>query len=226
MKFKNMLQWLPGAISELVGIIFCIIYAVVDGGNVMTYIELLGASLLPFVFPVYNIITKKPLPIILSVVTAVFVFCACDLGSAMGVYDKIRCWDLILHGVFGFVCSLIVFIFLIRWNGLQMSPFGFLLIIFAFTMGVAALWEVLEYITDRITGNDAQRVEESIALGKSPLADTMEDIMIAMAGSAVFYVTLALDKLINYKVYNRLCGFSGFKKPDSMPRQYPDESAE
>ncbi|MDE7076548.1 MAG: hypothetical protein K2O62_04430 [Clostridia bacterium] len=212
MKVKKFIQWLPGILSELIAVVFCIIYALTDGSRLTMYPQLLVFALFPLLFPICGVISKKPLPLILSVISAVFVFCACNLGSAMGLYNKVQCWDLIMHGAFGFVCSLTVFVFLVRWNGTKLNPVGFILIIFAFTLGVAAIWEVWEYISDRITGGDAQRVLESIALGKSPVADTMEDIMIAIAGSAAFFVTLIIDKFCNHKLYSRLCGFTGFEK--------------
>ncbi len=212
MKAKRFIQWLPGILSELIAVAMCIVYAVIDGSKTTMYLELPVSALLPFLFPIYGIISKKPLPLILSVISAAFVFLACGLGSAIGLYDKVLCWDLIMHGMFGFVCSLIVFVLLVRWNGSKLNPVGFMAIIFAFTMGVAALWEVWEYLCDRITGGDAQRVLESVALGKSPVADTMEDIMIAMAGSALFFVTLIIDKFCSHKLYSRLCGFAGFEK--------------
>ncbi|MGN0823789.1 MAG: hypothetical protein ACI4MB_01830 [Candidatus Coproplasma sp.] len=212
MKIKKFIKWLPGIISELIAIVFCVVYAAIDGSKFTMYLELLASALLPFAFPVYGLISKKPMPIILSIISSVFVFFASNLGSALGFYDLIYCWDLIMHGAFGFLCSLIIFVLIMQWNGDKLNPIGCLLIIFVFTLGVAALWEVWEYLADTITGGDAQRIEESIAMGKSPVADTMEDIMIAMAGSAIFLITLGLDKLNHYKLFSRLCGFSGFKR--------------
>lgn len=212
MKVKKFIQWLPGIVSELIAVLFCIIYAVTDGSKNIVYPELLVAALLPFVFPVLGIITKKTFPIALSILYAVFIFCASVLGSGVDLYHKLHCWDLIIHGVFGFMCSLTVYVLLIRWNGSALNRVGFMLIICTVTMGVAALWEVWEYSTDLITGADSQMVAESIALGKSPVADTMEDIMIAMAGSAVFFVALIIDKFSGHKMYFRLCGFEGFNK--------------
>ncbi|MDE5867414.1 MAG: hypothetical protein K2H02_00545 [Anaeroplasmataceae bacterium] len=212
MKVKKFIQWLPGIISELIAALFCIIYAVIDGSKATMYFQLLTAFLLPFIFPIYGVISKKPLPLILSIISAVFVIFASGLGSAMGLYDKIYCWDLIMHGIFGFACSLIIFVLLIRCNGNKLNPIGFMIIIFLVTMGVAAIWEIIEYLADRLMDGDSQRVLESVALGKSPVADTMEDIMIAMAGCAVFFVTLFIDKFCNYKLYSRLCDFTGFEK--------------
>lgn len=212
MKKKNISQWIPGITLELISVVSCIIYALTDASNKLVYLELLGASLAPFLFPVYNMLTKKPLPMILSIITAVFVFLTCNLVIACNFYNKIICWDLLMHGTFGFVCCLILFVMLIRWNGSKLNPVGFMIIIFVFTMGVAALWEVWEYLADSITGGDAQRVMESIAQGKSPVADTMEDIIVSMAGCAIFYITLIIDKFVNHKIYSKLCEFSGFEK--------------
>ncbi|MDE6660334.1 MAG: hypothetical protein K2J93_00735 [Anaeroplasmataceae bacterium] len=208
---NKIIDWIPGIISELVAAVFCLIYSLIDGEKITMYLQILGAALLPFLFPIYTLISKKRLPVLLPILCGIFVFLASNLGTAMHFYDKIYCWDLIMHGIFGFICSLIVFIFLLRWNGNKLNPVGFLIIIFVFTMGIAAIWEVFEYISSCITGEDVQRVLESISMGKSPLADTMEDIMIAMAGSTVFYITLFIDKVLHYKVYSKLCGFDGFK---------------
>ena len=142
MKVKKFIQWLPGIVSELIAVVLCIVYAVIDGSKTTMYLELAVAALLPFLFPIYGVISKKPLPLILSIISATFVFLACGLGSAMGLYGKVHCWDLIMHGVYGFVGSLIVFVLLVRWNGNKLNPIGFMVIIFAFTMGVAALCEV------------------------------------------------------------------------------------
>lgn len=214
MKKEKLVQWLPGIASEAVAAVFCIIYAVTNGSKPLVYAELLAAALLPFAFPVYGAVSKKPLPLVLPVAAAVFVFFASDLGSGLEFYEEIYCWDLIMHGVSGLLCSLFVFVLLMRWNGDKLNPAGCMVIIFVFTMGVAALWEVWEYVTDCITGNDAQHVAESIASGKSPVADTMEDIMIAMAGSAVFFISLLADKFNGWLLYGKLCGFKGFAPRD------------
>lgn len=218
MSIKKITPWLAGIVLETVSAIFCIVYAAKGCTDPIIYLQLLGASLLPFAVPVLGLITKKEFPWALSVAFAVFVFMACNLGSVLKFYDKIPSWDLIMHGVFGFLCSLVIFVLLLRWNGAKLNPIGFMIIIFVFTMGVAALWEVMEYVMDLITHGDSQRVEESIALGKSPVADTMEDIIIAMAGVAVFYITLLADKFNKYKFYSRFCNFNGFEREaDAQP---------
>ena len=75
-------------------------------------------------------------------------------------------------------------------------------------MAGAALWEVFEYICDNLLGNDAQGVRNYVG-GEgvpSPLADTMEDIMITAVGVFVFYFAVFIDKLNGYtackSIYN------------------------
>lgn len=210
LKVSKLIPWLPGVITVAVAAGFCIAYGVCGGSDVTMYLQLLASSLLPFAVPLYTLVTKQPLTAVLSVLAAVFVFCASFLGSGLEFYDKFLCWDWIMHGAFAFIASLAIFIFCVRGRSGKANVLGCVLIVLLATLGIAAIWEIWEYIADSITGADSQRVAESIALGKSPLADTMEDIMIAVAGSALFFIALLADKFCGYKVCRRLCGFSGF----------------
>lgn len=203
---------MPGICAEVLAVIFCIIYAVTDGSKLTMYIELPGASLLPFLIPVYNKIAKKSLPTVISTACAVFVFMAVCLGTCMDFYHKFWFWDLLLHGLSGFLCGLMIFVFIMDWNGAKLNPAGCFFLIFVFCMGIAAIWEVVEYSADTLFGGDAQRVQELIAAGKSPVSDTMEDIIAAMVGSIVFLLAVFVDKLRGYKWLNSLCGFSGFER--------------
>ena len=68
--------------------------------------------------------------------------------------------------------------------------------IFLAVMGLAGLWEVWEYICDRLfVGNDAQNIAGSIASGVSVMTDSMTDIMISIPGVFLFYLLLLIDKI-------------------------------
>lgn len=86
MKNKKVLPWLPGILCEVAAIVFCIIYAAGGGREATMYLQLIAAALLPFLVPVYSLISKKPLTPALSVAAAVFVFLASDLGSGLYFY--------------------------------------------------------------------------------------------------------------------------------------------
>lgn len=210
MKKHNFLQWLPGILGETAAVIFCIIYALTDGSTLTMHIELPGTALLGFLIPVYNKISGKSLPTVLSAACSIFVFMAVCLGTAMDFYHKIWFWDLIMHGLSGFLSGLIIFVFIINWNGSRLNPIGCMIVIFGFCMGIAAIWEVVEFTTDSLFGGDAQRVQESLATGKSPISDTMEDIIAAMVGNIIFLLSVFIDKLNNYTLLSKLCGFTGF----------------
>ncbi|MCI7239532.1 MAG: hypothetical protein MR512_07915 [Anaerococcus sp.] len=100
-----------------------------------------------------------------------------------------------MHGFFGFICSISLYIIFLRELGGVKNWVKYLLTFLA-TMGCGALWEVFEFSVDNILGNDTQRVAESIALGKTPVYDTMIDMIITIGGFVGFMV---LDLLYRKK---------------------------
>ena len=211
-KFKKFYPWLPGVACEVVAAVLSIVYSAIYGAEVIIFLELLGAALLPFVVPIISLFLKKPLPTALAWALAAFVIMAVGLGTCMGLYAAIPWWDLLLHALSGLLCSVTIFILIIRWGGAKLAPAGCMVIIAVFTLGISGLWEIIEYITDAITGNDAQKVAESLAAGKAGTADSMEDMLISLVGVAVFYIMLAVDKKFGYKLFGYLADFHGFEK--------------
>ena len=158
------------------------------------------------------------------IVLAFNIFLSIDLGNAMNFYDLIPIWDLLLHGFFGFVGCVTAAVFLIRWNGDKMTSWGFMLTAAFFTLGFGAVWEIFEYCCDIIMNTDIQRVQESIAAGKSPLADTMEDLIITLAGIAVFFIVAVADKFLKRKFSSLLTNYTD--KIASDTRNLPDADGE
>lgn len=179
---------------------------------------------MPLILPVWGKITKKDFPPALGFLIAFHIFLSIDLGNAMNFYDLIPVWDLLLHGFFGFVGCVTAAVFLIRWNGDKMTSWGFMLTAAFFTLGFGAVWEIFEYCCDIIMNTDIQRVQESIAAGKSPLADTMEDLIITLAGIAVFFITAVADKFLNKRLSSLLTNYTD--KIVSDARNLPDADGE
>lgn len=172
--------------------------------DVLDYLELGIAALIPLACPVISLITKRPMPIGLNVLATALTALSMYLGTAFDFYGKFSWWDLFLHGTFGFVCAAFVLHFLTRWGGSALSPFGKVAIVLLFTLGCAAVWEVWEYICNMLFHNDPQGVAAAIEKGISPIADTMEDIMIAAAGAALFGGVALIDRLTKGKVFRLL----------------------
>lgn len=224
-KRNEILKWLPAAGSMTLAVITAIIYSFIsDEIIVLTYFQVFCSALVPLILPVWGKITKKDFPPALGFLIAFHIFLSIDLGNAMNFYDLIPVWDLLLHGFFGFVGCVTAAVFLIRWNGDKMTSWGFMLTAAFFTLGFGAVWEIFEYCCDIIMNTDIQRVQESIAAGKSPLADTMEDLIITLAGIAVFFITAVADKFLNKRLSSLLTNYTD--KIVSDARNLPDADGE
>lgn len=224
-KRNEILKWLPAAGSMVLAVITAIIYSFIsDEIIVLTYFQVFCSALVPLILPVWGKITKKDFPPALGFLIAFNIFLSIDLGNAMNFYDLIPVWDLLLHGFFGFVGCVTAAVFLIRWNGDKMTSWGFMLTAAFFTLGFGAVWEIFEYCCDIIMNTDIQRVQESIAAGKSPLADTMEDLIITLAGIAVFFITAVADKFLNKRLSSLLTNYTD--KIVSDARNLPDADGE
>lgn len=198
-------QWLPLLAASVLGIITLIAYTwLFEERSPVVYLQVSAGALIPAILPILGKGMKQPLPTAINALIASHVVLACDLGSAMQFYWRFPHWDLLMHGYFGFLAGVTLYIMLLRWNGAALNRGGFFVLIFLGTMGGAALWEIFEYGCDFLLGGDAQRVQEALALGVSPIRDTMTDIIIAMAGLMVFYLGLFADKCFGYRVSKRL----------------------
>lgn len=184
---KRVSNWLPTIVSLIAGAVTLIIYSVISEKKRPTmYLQIIAAACVPAVFPIIGKKTKNEPPAYLGWVTALHIFLANDLGSAMWFYGLIPAWDLIMHGMFGLVFSVIADYFIKRWGGGLLKKGGLYLLIFLSAAGAAALWEVWEFTCDNILGGDAQLVKAALAAGTNPISDTMTDIIITLVGAVVF----------------------------------------
>lgn len=196
-------------------------------GNAVAPVYLAGVfatALIPIVFPLVFVTTGKNTPWFIIAAICAHVICAADLGTALRFYDMWGWWDLFCHGFFGFNAALVVFTILADCKGVKLSPVWMILLAFSAALALGALWEIVEYITDRLFDSDSQRVWESLAEGKSPVADTMEDLMITVAGVAVFALFYFIDRPFENAAfrYLRLLPSGGGEKP-ALPQ---DENAD
>lgn len=202
---KSKSKWLPLFATLVLSAVTLVIYSVVNDERTMRmYLQIAAAAFVPGILPLIGNVTKREFPIFPNVLISLHIVLANNLGSALGFYNCIGAWDLIMHGYFGFVFSVIIYILLLRWNGEALNKFGFCAIIFLSTLGAAALWEIWEFSCDTFLGCDAQRVKEALENGTSPVEDTMTDIIVAIVGIAVFFTVLYIDKKHNYIISEKL----------------------
>ena len=167
---------------------------------------MISAALIPAILPIVSYATKENFPLALNLLFSIHIVLAVDLGCAMSFYEWFYWWDMLMHGCFGLIASMSFYILLLKWNGRNLKRFGFFVLIFFSTMGCAVIWEIFEFTCDQILNIDAQRVMESIAMGHTPVYDTMMDIIVAIAGIAVFYISLLVDSFCKNKLGKSLYG--------------------
>ncbi len=213
---KEKIKYIIPLILLIFGILSIVIRLIVKGQNGITFqfvwANLIGALLI--LYPLCEKILKIKLPLSLEIMFAIHIMIGVNLGTGYRVYDSIEWWDVLAHGYFGVEAAIIAYFILIHTNAHDMTLAGKLVFFYTFGMGCGGFWEIIEYITDKISGDDAQHVFD-MANGLSPVADTMEDMMITFVGVTVFVFVYLIDYFANKKIINFIDDDFGYKKIDS-----------
>ncbi len=159
-------------------------YVLLSGGPVVRGLGGLAGLLFLPAFPLLRWVFRLKKAPLMDAVLLIFLFLAFILGTVLGWYSYIWWFDLAVHCLSGFVaCALGLCLFwMVREDkrapmgrdALAASGFGFF-----FSQFVAGLWEMLEYLGFLLTGHDSQNV------AATGVGDTMEDMLICLAGSLV-----------------------------------------
>ncbi len=138
-------------------------------------------------------------PISLSVLIAVFAFGALVLGDGLDLYGRFTWWDSVLHTFSGVLLSYVA-LWLIHLIMARNSKYVYLnkyflaLFLICFSVGMGAMWEILEYSYDSIMGTNTQQFmatttgsifgsDDIPLVGHEALKDTMTDLILDFAGS-------------------------------------------
>ncbi len=180
-------QWITPLVTVTLAAVTLAVYPwMAKQLNPVVYVQVLAASLGSAVLPLCNRFFGTQVPASVNVMVAAHIVCASFLGSALGFYRLVPVWDLLMHGFFGGECAVILYVLLRRYQ----AAVGYTVLwwlIGLSVMGCAALWEIFEYVSDLLLSGDAQRVKESLAAGRSPVGDTMTDLIVTVFGIAVVW---------------------------------------
>lgn len=124
-------------------------------------------------------------------VAEVFCFFASFLGTIMRFYPNVWWYDLAMHTLFGYIGGIIGLFIACKMTDIKkLSPAFLIVFCFAVSLTFAALWEVFEFSSDRLLGNDAQGIHIPDGNGGYfiDVTDTMEDIICNLIGAVVFSV--------------------------------------
>ena len=233
---KKLKPWLPTIIFGVLTIIFAVIYGVTDNSLKTVYIQLALCLFVPAIFPVLGIITKKPYPMALTIMACYLVVVGIYFAKALNFYAFIPEYDKFLHTGFGLIGSAMMYTLLMRWGGDKLSPAGVVIIVFLGTLGVGAIWEIIEYVGSIITGEDPQRVlgilekimavgnvQEAWKQGLNPLQDTIWDLIVTVIGSAVFLIFYIVDRIFGGKLCRKMFTISEEKAEEKAEEKQPEE---
>ena len=140
------------------------------------------------------------IPLGLEIGFTVFCFCALILGDVADFYGRFPWWDLLLHGLSGILLGIAAWHILnVVCKKAPSGTFTFVWII-CFVLAIGSLWEMMEYVTDGMLGLNSQQFlesggtfDETIPLpGREALRDTMEDMLLNLAGAIVLATGILL----------------------------------
>lgn len=125
-----------------------------------------------------------------------FLFCAIYLGEVWDFYHRIPFWDLILHAFSGAMLGALGFSLVSMLNDadnirFQLSPLFVALFAFCFALAAGTIWEIYEFVVDRILGLNMQKymlADGTQLVGSAALHDTMEDLIVDAVSALIVSV--------------------------------------
>lgn len=127
---------------------------------------------------ILNWVLQISMPPPFRVSLAVFMLSSVIVGERLHFYDRFWWWDLILHVAAGFGIVLVAVVAITLWyQAYPARPTSLFATFSAVTLSISmsALWELLEFVIDRIAGTNMQPT----------LSDTMSDLAGGVAAAIV-----------------------------------------
>lgn len=169
------------------------LYTAFMPGETRGFMGFAGLLFLPIPWLIRVVFRLKP-AYLADICLLAFIFAAFELGVAFSWYSKYAYYDLLAHGVSGVIFTAVGLCAYYLFREDKHAPMGkdrLVSVSFAafFSMTAAGMWEIVEYVIYLVFGNDSQYAVAPYA-GFNGVADTMEDMMICLAGTAVMCLFL------------------------------------
>ena len=206
MEKQRLIHHLYPGIALFIITVINFIYYVISNKEItlLTSLYLFSMALIPFIFPFIYKFFKYDVTLFVNILFTIQIYLAVHLGTIFKLYTIISFYDALLHTWFGVIGSFLVLSIILNdeWKGLKKGTIA--IIIMLSVVGLGGFWEILEYIIDCLTGGDSQMVGEMISQGKSPISDTMEDLIVTFIGVLIFYLFCLADRFNKYALLNKL----------------------
>lgn len=156
-----------------------------------------------FIYPSLMAIFKGKWPSTLQLIICIQCLFGLSFASAFNMYEIFSFWDMILHGLLGVEAMAFGYFLMINTVEGRINLFGKIIFLFTFVMGIAAIWEIIEYTGYNLFDIDFQHMYDRPA-SDTPLDDTMWDIIIALITSFITFMVYVVDSLLfNRKLNDR-----------------------
>ena len=168
-------------VAILLGTLLTVIFAYLPT-HTATYMASIPLVIVPFILN-KTIFKMNDLD---QLVYYLFVFFGYFLGSVVNLYNTTEFYDLVIHFSSGLVTGYFA-IFVLKKLGMydkNKRLFNFIFCLF-FTIGVAGIWEILEFTMDQLTGSNLQHHLDT------GVRDTMEDMICGTLGGLIFSCYMA-----------------------------------
>ena len=146
----------------------------------------------------------KTIPLEFELIFVIMLLLQLVVGETLNFYDNVPNYDKFVHFslplFIGFM-SFIIAYSLDQANKISISPVLLLLVLIFFTLGVGALWEIIEYTSDRLLDPIFPNIHQ--LQGNSPetaIHDSMQDLILDFLGG-IFGALLGLRYIIRKNRY-------------------------
>lgn len=185
-------------IAFILSAIFIGVYMLSTAGIGVAWMGFISVLYLLIPFVARKLFRLKP-AYLLDIVLYVFIFFAFNIGVALRLYGSVWWYDLVTHGVSGLVFTgigLCVYYYLRENKELGMGADRRLAVAFSFCFCqfTAAAWEFIEYAGFVFFGHDSQDMANGVK-------DTMEDMLICMAGSILYCIFMYIHLRGKHKIF-------------------------
>ena len=180
-------DWYVPIILFIIGIIVYIVDLIINKFSILSIFQVFGCWVFSCVIPIANTRFEVKAPIIVNVFIAILIFIGAFLGGVFAFYDLISSWYTICRTFFGVVSGSFFIYFLRLFHIDRINFIAIAILEFTFTLGLAAGWEIIEFIIDCLYETDFQKVVLNMQDGKLPQWDTMIDIIVDLLGSIIHY---------------------------------------
>lgn len=134
----------------------------------------------------------------LTFLYTLFIFLAHFIGSVVDLYHKIYWYDSFAHFLSGLLVAFIATYLLVILKKYDRKSISFnILFILGMSFMVAGLWEMFEFISDKLFSKDAQNV---LTTG---VDDTMKDMIVAFFGTLLYVILYIYEEISNKTIIVR-----------------------